>query len=426
VPSIRDVLKESNPWWGAPFRVDFKERDIYDEIRGYMGMPQIIALTGLRRVGKTTLMYKMIEDWIGGGGDARDILYFSFEEFRNVEIRDIISEYESIMGSDFKEKRRLLLLDEIQKLDGWEDQLKRIYDLNYGRAKIIISGSESLFVRKRSKESLGGRIFEFKINTLSFKEFLRFNNKSYDNLEIHSKELLGLFDRFIKTMGFPELIGVEEKEKIRKYVRENIIEKVIYSDIPKIFKIDSPETVESMLNIIMDEPGQVINVQELAGEMHVSRRTASNYLNYLEWSFLIIKLYNFSKSRRKTERKLKKYYPALIAPELLFKDDAIYKSQVFEWLMVKLLGAGFFWRDAYKNEVDMVLTEGGIVPVEVKYGKIETKGILSFMSKFKIDTGYVVSYRQEQTIRSDGKTVKVVPAFKALLDKKQMLAGVRP
>lgn len=425
MPSIRDVLKESNPWWEAPFRVDFKVRDVYGEIRGYMGMPHIIALTGLRRVGKTTLMYKAVEDWIGGGGDARDVIYFSFEEFRNVEIRDIISEYESIMGSGFKERKRMLLLDEIQKLEGWEDQLKRVYDLNYGRVKIMISGSESLFIRKSSKENLGGRVFEFKVNTLSFKEFLSFKGRSYDNPVLYSKELTMLFNRFTKTMGFPELIDVDDKEKVRRYVREGIVEKVIYSDIPKIFRIDSPAILESLLNIIMDDPGQVVNIQELAKELQISRRTASNYLSYLEWSFLVIKLYNFSKSRRKTERKLKKYYPALISPEMLFKDDILYRSRVFEWLIVKSLGAEFFWRDAYKNEVDIVLDGSGIVPVEVKYGKIDPRGTLSFMSKFKVNLGYVISYREEREIKSDGKLIKVVPAFKALLDKKYLPEGVK-
>ncbi len=426
MPQIKDVLLESNPWWSAPFKVDYKEREIYSEINRYMNMPHIIALTGLRRVGKTTLMYKMIEDAIGNGVPPRDIIYFSFEEFRNVEIRDILSEYERISGGGLKERKRLLLFDEIQKLDGWEDQLKRIYDLNYGKVKIIISGSESLFIRKRSKESLGGRIFEFKVDTLSFKEFLIFRNFSYDNLIIYSKELLRLFNKFILTLGFPELMDVEEKEKIRKYVRENVIEKVIYSDIPKLFELDSPSTLESMLNIIMDEPGQVINIQEIAKELQVSRRTASKYLSYLEWSFLSIKLYNFSRSRRKTERKLKKYYPALIAPEILFKDDRFYRSQVFEWLMVKLFGAEFFWRDAYKNEVDMVLGKKVAIPVEVKYGKIDVHGLLSFMSKFNVDRGYVLSYADEQIIRSGRRIIKVVPAFKALLDKKQLPRGGMP
>ena len=181
-----------------------------------------------------------------------------------------------------------------------------------------------------------------------------------------------------------------------------------------------------MLNIIMDEPGQVINIQEIAKELQVSRRTASKYLSYLEWSFLSIKLYNFSRSRRKTERKLKKYYPALIAPEILFKDDRFYRSQVFEWLMVKLFGAEFFWRDAYKNEVDMVLGKKVAIPVEVKYGKIDVHGLLSFMSKFNVDRGYVLSYADEQIIRSGRRIIKVVPAFKALLDKKQLPRGGMP
>ena len=84
-----------------------------------------------------------------------------------------------------------------------------------------------------------------------------------------------------------------------------------------------------LLNIIMDEPGQIIELASLAGDMNLSRQTLSAYVSYLEQSFLIKKLYNFSRNRRKIERKLKKYYPAAVSPTLLFKEDTLSKSRVF-------------------------------------------------------------------------------------------------
>src|SRR3989344_3388602 len=242
--SIKDALEELNPWWKKEFKVMFKERHVYKQIKKFMNLPQIIALNGLRRVGKTTLMFKIIDDAIKNGFNPKNIIYFSFDEFRDSEIRALIREYEGMLEKNFDEGRYIFLLDEIQKLNNWEDQLKAIYDRFKGKIKIIISGSESLFIRKKSKETLAGRIFEFKIEPLSFKEFLAFKGVNFKPLGIYENELSKLFNEFILSIGFPELVGIKDKDIIKKYIKENLIEKIIYKDIPKLFKIKDISVME--------------------------------------------------------------------------------------------------------------------------------------------------------------------------------------
>lgn len=413
---ISDVLLESNKWWKEEFDLEYYERDIHEEISEYIPLPQIIALTGLRRVGKTTLMLKMVLDFINNGFDARNIIFFSFDEFRDIEIRDVMKDYESLMEKDFKTGKYLLLLDEIQKLTNWEDQIKRIYDTHGKNIKIIISGSESMFIKKRSKETLSGRIFEFKVETLSFKEFIRFKGVELSPIGLYEKELSKCFEEYTLNQGFPELVGIKNKDIIRKYIKESIVEKVIYRDLPQLFKIKDIGVLESLLGIIMDEPGQLIELSDLSKELKVSRQTLSNYLFYLEESFLIRKLYNFGKNKRKTERKLKKYYPSILS-DLNFKDDDISRSKAFEWLVVTQLKAEFFWRDPYKNEVDVIIADNKSVPIEVKYGKIDTNGLMAFMRKFKVDEGYIISHAREESLNIDDKVIKIIPAFKYFLMK---------
>ena len=414
---IREILVESNRWWKEPFRINYKKREIYEKISKFLHLPQIIALTGLRRVGKTTLLFKIIQDEIINGFNPKNIMYFSFDEFRETDIREIIHEYERIMKKKIGEGRHLLLLDEIQKLENWEEKIKRIYDAYSQNVKIIISGSESLFIRKKSKETLAGRLFEFKIDPLSFKEFLIFKNKYFDNIELYEREISMLFEEFIATHGFPELVEVKEKEIIRKYVEESIVEKVIYRDIPHLVSIRDTSVLESILNIIREQPGQLIELSEFAKDIHISRQTLSIYLKYLEDSFLIRKLYNYSPNIRKTERKLKKYYPTVISTNLIFKDDVYSRSKVFENTIVNQLHAEYFWRDPYKNEVDVILPDKK--PVEIKYGRVETKGIRKFMEKFHVNKGYLISLNQEKNLEfSEGKII-VTPAYKFLLKQNQ-------
>jgi len=415
MPQIKEALLDANPWWKEKFTVEFKERELHKQLRKFLPLPQIIALTGLRRVGKTTLMLKIAEDFIKEGFNAKNIIYFSFDEFKEIEIRKLIEEYEELMETDSKKGKFLLLLDEMQKLGNWENQLKVIYDAFRKNIKIIISGSESLFIKRKSKESLAGRIFEFKVEQLSFKEFLSFKEIDLKPIGLYKKELSNLFNKFILTQGFPELVNIEDKDVIRKYIKEGIIEKIIYRDMPKMFKIKDISVLESLLNIFIENPGQLVEISELAKDLKISRQTLSSYLTYLEESFLIRKLYNFSKSRKKVERKLKKYYSTIISVDLLFKDDQIAKSKIFEWLIVNQIKPEFFWRDPYKNEVDMVICNKNIIPVEVKYGTPDIKGILAFMNKFKIKQGYILSKDEEETRNIDKKIISIIPAFKFLL-----------
>ena len=138
-------------------------------------------------------------------------------------------------------------------------------------------------------------------------------------------------------------------------------------------------------------------------------------------SFLIRKLYNYSKGRRKVERKLKKYYPLVISPNLLFMKDDHKKSKVFEWLMVGQLNAEFFWRDPYKNEVDVIKAEKKLIPIEIKYGRLEFRGLLAFMRRFKVAEGYVVSFDTEEKHEVNCKSIYVIPAYKFLLEQEKYL-----
>lgn len=422
MPNIRDSLRDFNPWWRDAFTIEFKEREIYQKIQKYIPLPQIIAFTGIRRIGKTTLLFKIVEDAIKNGFNPQNIVYFSFDEYPSVDIKKIINEYEELMSKNIRKDKYLFLLDEVQKLANWEAQVKVIYDL-FKNIKIFLSGSESLFVRKGARESLAGRLFEFQVEPLSFKEFLLFQEVNLAPIELYEKDLLGLFNDFILTMGFPELVGIKEKEIIKKYVRESIIEKVIYRDFQNLFKVREIATIESLLNIFMEDPGQVVQLSDLANDLHISRHTLSAYLTYLEESFLVRKLYNFSSNRRKIERKLKKYYPSLISIDLLFKEDNFSQSRVFEWLLINQLKPEFFWRDPYKNEVDMVLGKDKIMPVEVKFGRVKIKGMFTFLKKFKLTRGLIITPEKEDIQSVEGKMINIVPAYKFLLEPEKYLEG---
>ncbi len=412
--TIKEALQNFNPWWSSKeIKITFSNRHVYHEIKKFIASKQIIALSGLRRVGKTTIMLKLAEELMKKDYLPENVIYFSFDEFKDAEISAIIKTYEEMSEKNLRSGKFLVLFDEVQKLNDWQNQLKTVYDLYGSSVKLVISGSESLFIRRKSKESLAGRIFEFRVEPLSFTEFLSFKKFNPKPIGMHEKELAKLFDKYILTQGFPELVDEENKDYIKKYINEGIVEKVVYSDIPKLFRISDPTVLESVLRPLLEEPGQLIELSNWSKELGISRQTLSLYLRYLEESFIVKKVYNFSKSKRKTERRLKKYYPAVVSEDLLFRQDDISRSHAFEWIVIRLLNVDFFWRDPYKNEVDAVAVEGDkISAFEVKYGKIDTDGLITFMQHFKINSGTIISKEAQKSMKVDGKNVEVTPAYR--------------
>ena len=410
--TIQERLVEFNPWWKETFTLEFRPRIVYDKIRKFHSLPQIVALTGLRRVGKSTLLKKIVQDEITAGKDPKSILYFSFDEFKDTEPSEILRAYNELTGKDVSKEKTLLLFDEVQKITDWENKIKTIYDLFKGKTKIYISGSESLFVKTKSKETLAGRIFYFKVETLSFREYLDFKQKKFEPIVLYQKELFNEFKEFIQAQGFPEIVNVTDREVIQKYIQEGIVEKIVYRDIPTVYAVKETAVLESLLKLLMEEPGQIIDMQTLASQFKTTRQTISNYFSFLEQAFLIRKLYNYSPNKRKVERKLKKYYPAIIAPALVFKEDPISQSKVLECVTANNLNGEFFWRDQYKNEVDIILTEPALIPIEVKLSETKSKSLELFMQKFKAKKGYIITQNQE--MKEKGK-IEAMPAFKYFL-----------
>ncbi|MBI2451944.1 ATP-binding protein [Candidatus Pacearchaeota archaeon] len=410
---VQNYIRKANPWWheGKEFEmgVKYKERETYNEIMKFFSARQVIALTGLRRVGKTTIMVKIIKQALEKKTKKENIFYFSFDEFSEIRIMDLAEIYENIFGKIRKSDKYFMFFDEIQKVKNWSEQLKVVYDL-YPNIKFVISGSESLFIRKKSRESLAGRIYEFKISPLSFAEFLEFKDVKVRNIFLQKEEIMSGFKQFLMINGFPEIVN-SNAEEAKRYIKEGIIEKILYRDLVEVFDVKNPALIKSIFNVIYNEPGQIIEIQELSKELGVSRQTLSIYLEYLEESFLIKKLYNFSKNARKTERRLKRYYSSLINPLLIESNF----SKVFEQFLVIQLDAEFFWRDVFKNEVDIVKTDI-LTAIEVKSGEIKMRDLESlkrFIEKFKPKKACVLSYDIEKEIEK----IKIIPFYKYLLGK---------
>lgn len=362
-------------------------------------------------MGKTTILQRIIQELLREN-PPDSILYFSLDDFQDSELLDIVDGFKEI----HRKEPKFLFLDEVQKLPNWAGKVKILYDT--GKYKIFISGSESLFLRKGSRESLAGRIYEFEVKKLSFMEYLGFTGKAdlAKKPQLHGIELKIELGRYLYSGGFPELIGQEEKVKIQQYIQTAIIEKIVFNDMAGIYPIENPAQLRRILDIVMDNPGMIVDFVSLSQEIGITRQTLSKYFEYLEMAHLVVKLYNFSRNRTTSEKKLKKFYPTFLSPVLTGESEEK-TGKLMETACVIATDARFFWRDKYKDEVDIVLSDGReIIPIEIKYRNQPTpqKGLQKFREKYNCKEAIVVTKEMRKTAQ-DANGVEWIPVHEFLL-----------
>lgn len=411
-------LLKYNRHWEKSYRYPYqKHRTLFHQLINQLNTRQIVEISGLRRTGKTTLLFQVLNDLLDQNHNPFSLWYFTFDE-EKPKLEELIDTFSKHTQIDFKKENIIIFLDEIQKLPDFQNQLKIYYDL-YPNLKFFISGSTSLFIRKKSQESLAGRIKSLFLTPLSFDEYLLFT----DNLEILDNPILFkaeivknfeifLTNQFIESISFPDI-----NSKKDYYI--GIMKKIIFEDIPTIFSVNNVEVLWQMIRMIAQKPGMYIDYQNVANDLGLSNKTISNYLYYLEESFLIKKLYNFSRNRITSEKKLKRFY--LASPSFSWAlTDFLETGFLVENLVPSLRNHQFFWRDPYHHEVDFIEIENNkIIPIEIKYKeKVLSKDInnlLLFSKRFGCKKAIVFKKGvEEKSTVDDSRKIEIIekPIYK--------------
>ncbi len=382
-----DLLK-INRHWQPNFRYQFPfARKQLKILIDHIHKPQITQLTGLRRTGKTTLYLQTINHLLDQGVNPFKIWYYTFDlEEQDLEL--LFSQFEVKTGFSIQSDKIYIFLDEIQKLKNFELQIKVFYDL-YPNLKFFISGSTSLFIKKRSGESLAGRILPVFLPVLSFSEYLGFIEKEnlLEQPAIFESELMNEYEKYWSCQ-FIETVNMKDQND-RNHYYDTILRKIIFEDIPSIATIEHPEILYRLMKILAGYPGLYLNYENLALDLKISSKTISKYFTLLEDAYLIDVLYNFSKNLLTTEKKMKRVYLSSVSFAKALSD---YSNAGFmaENAVLSQSKYRFFWRDAYKNEVDFIAIKGEkAIPVEVKYKTEikpnELKNLFLFSRKFAAD-----------------------------------------
>lgn len=307
------VLRQYNPWWRTPSAIKEESKPqkrlaYYEALKilTHKSIRRFAVLSGMRRVGKTTILYQIIDHLIDEGVNPKNILYATFDNpvLKLVNVENVLAIYESMYPI---EGTRYILFDEVQYTENWELWMKVIYDSKKD-IRLIATGSASPILEKGSADSGTGRWSVLKIPTMSFYEYCKLLNLDLpilqDNLRLsklvnmsHAQlgdlmdkffPLQNHFNRYLMIGGFPELVLSDDDAYAQRMLREDVVDKVIKRDVLTLFNIRSPLLMEKLFLYLCMNSTEIFNATTAAKELeNTSVITIDSYIGALEMSNLI-------------------------------------------------------------------------------------------------------------------------------------------
>lgn len=303
-------LQFENPWWEAgkldAFYKSFQPRPYVELFYPLVKSTQVnraTVLMGPRRVGKTVMLYHAIQRLISAGVSPRKILFASVETpiYNNLPLETIFALAQKATG-DAEASGWFVFFDEIQYLKNWEVHLKTLVD-QFRSSKFIASGSVAAALKLKSSESGAGRFTDFMLPPLTFHEYVHLKNLDHliqdDQIEwkgnianfastVNIRALNEHFIDYLNFGGYPEVIFNEEiKGNPERYMRADIIDKVLLRDLPGLYGIQDVQELNSLFTTIAWNSGQECSIDELSKRSGVKKVTLRQYLSYLEAAFLV-------------------------------------------------------------------------------------------------------------------------------------------
>ncbi len=424
-----EQLGEWNPWWENKMLVrDLagKDRPDYKLLLESVMIREITIVTGVRRSGKSTIMYQMINNLIKKGVDPLQILFANFDDKKlsNSGLDDIYESYRASLNPD---KKAYIFLDEIHKKDGWESWIRKKYDLQ-SNDKFIISGSCSYLLKKEYSSLLTGRNLTFEVFPLSFHEFLLFNGALVNTGNIAKGILLGntrisiihALKQFLEFGGFPEV--VLKTEAFKFLVLKQYFDDILYKDVIDRYNLNSQKTRDLALFLITNFT-HLISLRNLRNSLGIAYDSIKDYLSHFKETFLFFTIEHFSYSLKEQKTLPSKIYCVdnglRNAVSFKFSKDEGKLAENLVFLELRRKNKDiYYWTSEKHEEVDFVIKHGSnaVTAINVSYTnevpEREVRALVQCKAAFKkVNDLIILTKNSEKKERG----IRFIPLWKWLL-----------
>lgn len=392
---------------------------------------KIVSVIGVRRSGKTSLLYQLIEK-LRETVRPVDIIYINFEDDRLFplelqHLNELMEAYYELQPQKRGEKV-YVFFDEIQNVAHWERFVRRIYDsLN---VEIFITGSSSKLLSSDIATALRGRTITYELFPFSFSEYLRFRKIA---VNMHSSKslsyIVNAFDDYIRQGGFPETVGVLSDMRFR--ILRDYVDLIIYKDIIERHGIKNHAFMKHLIKYCFSNMATLASMTKLYNDFKsqgfkLGKDTLFDYFSHLSDAFAVFSVPVFRNSVREEMRNPKKIYAvdngfkSIYDVSLSPDYGRLYENAAFLHLRRKSREVYYFLQN---QEVDLYCTsDNDQIVANVAYDisdpktrKRELNGLVECLNFLNYDQGYLLTGNHEETVVQYGKTISILPLWKWLL-----------
>ena len=412
-------------------------RDNQQEIERYVVEPRDIklgdfpcrVLVGVRRAGKSYMLYHVIQQLLAQGHKWDEMLYLSFEDERleNFDTDDfnrLLECHQEMYG-----KRPMLFLDEIQNIDCWHKFARRMADSQY---TIFITGSNAKMLSGEINTTLGGRFLIAEVYPYSFKEYLAVHQVPTAELDTLSTEgrakVIRCFDEYLHDGGLPAAALLPAK---RNYL-SSVYQKIYMGDIIARNKITNVSGIRILVRKMAESVCRPISYNRINNLLSsvggkLSLATTIKYVEYCEDAWLLLRLRNYSSALADKESNCKYYFiDTGILGLFLIDKDAMQLENLVALQLFRIYGHDpenervFFYNDSF--EVDFYVPEAELA-IQVSYSlrnedtrKRETEALQKLPRRLPCSRRIILTYDEEETITDQHGIIEVIPTWKWLLN----------
>jgi hypothetical protein len=376
----------------------YYSRLVESEISKNIKNSQAVILTGMRRVGKTTLMKKIYNSL------SDNKIWFDFENpldikyFEDIDYNDI---FENIVrkGNLNRKNKIYVFIDEVQLYPEISKIVK--YLIDHKKVKFFLTGSSSYYLKNLFPESLAGRKVVFEMFPLNFEEFLTFKEENLERyVKIKKQKNINQLDyelydsyyqEYLEWGGFPEVV-LEKDQKNKESLLKDIFSSYYQHEILQLADFRKNEKIRDLLVLLSARVGSQLDIVKISQELQITRKTVYSYLYFLQATYLIFLINPFSKSVDREVSGTQKIY--FCDNGLLKIINSLNQGQLLEnsiFNQLKFYGTVNFYRKRTGAEIDFIVNKKEAFEVKNTATEKDVKKMKRIMKILKIKQGQVVS-----------------------------------
>lgn len=414
---LSSVLKEQNE---AFLSKDLGvQREVLKFVSDIVKTPQILVITGLRRVGKSTLMAQVAKKYL-----ADDFYFVNFEDDRllNFSVSDFDFLYETLI-SLFGEKKTFLF-DEIQNVPQWERFVRRLHDQG---SKFIVTGSNASLLSQELGTRLTGRSIRIELYPFSFKEFLTFKGVAIPNVNVlttrEKGRLLKLSDEYLISGGIPDALKYPKLD-----IHKTLYDDVLYRDIATRYRLDNVKELKELAFYLTSNTSSLISYNKLKELLKLgSVNTVKSYIEYLEssWLFFIVNKYAYSIKEQQIAAKKVYSIDTGLSRSVGFSfsenKGKLMENSVFLSQRKKSQDV-YYYKTKQDREVDIFLPKSKTFIQVAQHldsdatRNREIQALAEAAAEYKKESElFIVTEREKEIIKRGSISIRVVPLYEWLL-----------